>query len=252
MLLVADMDCLVIDRLAAFPAGLAAGQRQALADGRYPTYQLLIRLPAAAAVEVGKLGRFHFAAGCYCYTGSARRGMAARLARHLTLEQLSDLAGVSKAMLSQIEQNKVNPTVAVMLKIAAALQVSMDELIDVPTRSNIIRIIPASEERYTFLAEPDCTIRTLSPLNLEKNIEFYRITLEQGAEHSSEPHYPGTEEFLYVNRGRVRVTTGQQEADLSRGDHAAALASYEQALAALRALRKDDPGNEPCPRTPGT
>ncbi|MBW1644981.1 MAG: DUF123 domain-containing protein [Deltaproteobacteria bacterium] len=77
------MDCLVIDRLAAFPAGLAAGQRQALADGRYPTYQLLIRLPAAAAVEVGKLGRFHFAAGCYRYTGSARRGMAARLARHL-------------------------------------------------------------------------------------------------------------------------------------------------------------------------
>jgi len=143
---------------------------------------------------------------------------AARLARHLTLEQLSELAGVSKAMLSQIEQNKVNPTVAVMLKIAAALQVRMDELIDVPTRSNIIRIIPASEERYTFLAEPDCTIRTLSPLNLEKNIEFYRITLEQGAEHSSEPHYPGTEEFLYVNRGRVRVTTGQQEADLSRGD----------------------------------
>jgi len=143
---------------------------------------------------------------------------AARLARHLTLEQLSDLAGVSKAMLSQIEQNKVNPTVAVMLKIAAALQVSMDELIDVPTRSNIIRIIPASEERYTYLAEPDCTIRTLSPLNLEKNIEFYRITLGRGAELSSEPHFPGTEEFLYVNRGRVRVSTGQQEAELGRGD----------------------------------
>lgn len=143
---------------------------------------------------------------------------AARAARRLTLEQLSQLAGVSKAMLSQIEQDKVNPTVAVMLKIAAALQVSMDELIDIPTRSNVIRIIPASEERYTFLAEPDCTIRTLSPLNLEKNIEFYRVTLERGAELASEPHFPGTEEFLYVNRGRVRVATGQQETGLGRGD----------------------------------
>jgi len=143
---------------------------------------------------------------------------AARTARHLTLGQLSELAGVSKAMLSQIEQDKVNPTVAVMLKIAGALQVRIDELIDSPSRSNIVRIIPSSDERYTFLADPKCTIRTLSPLNLEKNIEFYKVTLEQGAELASEPHFPGTEEFLYVDRGKVRVTTGPQEAEVGRGD----------------------------------
>jgi len=143
---------------------------------------------------------------------------AVRAARRLTLEQLSELAAVSKAMLSQIEQDKVNPTVAVMLKIAAALQVGIDELIDSPTRSNIIRIIPASDERYTFLADPRCTIRTLSPLNLEKNIEFYKVTLEHGAKLASEPHFPGTKEFLYVNRGKVRVTTREQKAEIGRGD----------------------------------
>ena len=143
---------------------------------------------------------------------------ALRTERGLTLEQLSALAGVSKAMLSQIEQDQVNPTVAVMLKIAAAMEINIGDLVDAQTRHNITRIIPASDDRYTFLADPSCTIRTLSPMNMEKNIEFYRLTLERGAEHTSEPHYPGTEEFLYVDKGRVRVTTGDEQADIGRGD----------------------------------
>ena len=143
---------------------------------------------------------------------------ALRTARRLTLEQLSGMAGVSKAMLSQIEQDKVNPTVAVMLKIATALQLRISDLVDAPTRNNIVRVIPASDERYTFLADPKCTIRTLSPLDLEKDIEFYRITLEQGARLASEAHFPGTEEFLYLNKGRVRVASGEQEAELGKGD----------------------------------
>ncbi|MFW6163047.1 MAG: helix-turn-helix domain-containing protein [Planctomycetota bacterium] len=141
-----------------------------------------------------------------------------RTSRNLTLEQLSTMAGVSKAMLSQIEQNKVNPTVAVMLKIATALELSIGDLVDAPERSNIIRIIPASDDRYTFRADPSCSIRTLSPLNLEKNIEFYRVSLEHRAELDSEPHFPGTEEFLFLNKGRLRVTTGGQATDLGRGD----------------------------------
>ena len=143
---------------------------------------------------------------------------ALRTERHLTLESLSAMAGVSKAMLSQIEQDKVNPTVAVMLKIASALEINIGDLVDSPQRGNIIRIIPASDDRYTFLADPNCTIRTLSPMNMEKNIEFYRITLEHGAEMASESHFPGTEEFVYVNRGRVRLVTEDQATTIGRGD----------------------------------
>jgi len=156
---------------------------------------------------------------------------ALRTARRLTLEQLSGMAGVSKAMLSQIEQDKVNPTVAVMLKIATALQLRISDLVDAQTRSNIVRVIPASDERYTFLADPKCTIRTLSPLDLEKDIEFYRITLEQGARLASEAHFPGTEEFLYLNKGRVRVASGEQEAELGKGDSIRYRADVPHAIA---------------------
>ena len=141
-----------------------------------------------------------------------------RTARRLTLEQLSRMAGVSKAMLSQIEQDKVNPTVAVMLKIAEALELNIGDLVDSPTRSNIVRIVPASDERYTFRADPDCTIRTLSPMNMEKNVEFYRVTLEHGAELAAESHYPGTEEILFIAKGRVTVRSGEERAEIGKGD----------------------------------
>ena len=45
-------------------------------------YRLYIRLSAAVEVMVGRLGTFRFPAGDYVYTGSARRNLDARVARH--------------------------------------------------------------------------------------------------------------------------------------------------------------------------
>lgn len=67
------------------------------------TYQLLILLPRAVDVEVGRLGRFVFPAGAYVYTGSAVRNMDSRVQRHQArekglrwhLDYLSTLPGVS-------------------------------------------------------------------------------------------------------------------------------------------------------------
>jgi Uri superfamily endonuclease len=48
------------------------------------SYVLVMRLPQGVDLDVGKLGRFHFAPGWYAYAGSARGpgGLAARVSRH--------------------------------------------------------------------------------------------------------------------------------------------------------------------------
>lgn len=46
------------------------------------TYRLHIRVAALLTVTVGRLGTFAFPAGDYVYTGSARRNLEARVARH--------------------------------------------------------------------------------------------------------------------------------------------------------------------------
>jgi transcriptional regulator with XRE-family HTH domain len=145
---------------------------------------------------------------------------AARTSKKLTLDRLSDLAGVSKAMLSQIERDKVNPTVAVMLKIAGAMNLSIGELLDAPKAENIFRVIRESEKGYTYRSDASCNIRTLTPLTLEKTIEFYCLTLEEGGELVSEPHFPGTEEILYLSKGRMSVQSGEQTEELHKGDSA--------------------------------
>ena len=123
-------------------------------------------------------------------TKLAKKLKAQRAAKGLSLEQLSKTSGVSKAMLSQIEQNKVNPTVAVMLKITDALQVNLSELLEDSKRNHILRIISAEDKHYTYRADKLCTIRTISPISLEKNIEIYRITLEAGGKLAAVTRQP--------------------------------------------------------------
>lgn len=153
--------------------------------------------------------------------GQAHMGQRLRLlrtGRKLTLDQLSTMAGVSKAMLSQIEQDKVNPTVAVMLKIAGALKLPIGQLVEAPRPQRILRVIAASDKAYTFRSDPHCNIRTLSPLDLEKTIEFYRVSIAPGGRLASEPHFPGAEEIVYLAKGRLTVTCADQTTALSRGD----------------------------------
>ena len=53
---------------------------------------------------------------------------------------------------------------------------------------------------------------------LEKAIEFYRLTLEPTGELLSAPHFPGTEEILYLAKGRLLVTSGEQQVKINKGD----------------------------------
>lgn len=46
------------------------------------TYQLNIRLIADSHITIGRFGTYLFPAGDYVYTGSARRNLEARIARH--------------------------------------------------------------------------------------------------------------------------------------------------------------------------
>ena len=51
------------------------------------TYQLHIKIHKDINIRVGRLGQFLFPAGFYIYTGSAKRGMKNRLARHISKQK---------------------------------------------------------------------------------------------------------------------------------------------------------------------
>jgi len=53
----------------------------------FVTYQLNINISQPVTIVIGKLGTYHFPAGNFVYTGSAKRNIDARIARHLRAEK---------------------------------------------------------------------------------------------------------------------------------------------------------------------
>jgi mannose-6-phosphate isomerase-like protein (cupin superfamily) len=97
---------------------------------------------------------------------------------------------------------------------------SLGSLVDLPNATPTIDVIRADDRTYHYRSEKDCRIRTLSPLHLEKDVEFYEVVLRPGGVLRSSAHFGGTREFLTVGQGTVRVRSNNDEAELNRGDSA--------------------------------
>jgi len=137
----------------------------------------------------------------------------------LTLDGLAERSGVSKAMLSQIESDKVNPTVLMIWKIARGLEVELDAILKgswEPARK-------FSATRGTDVVTLDTSangphIKVFSPLSMAEDLEIYQLAFDPGTELVSGPHAPRSEEFITVLAGRVSVAAGDKQAELSAGD----------------------------------
>ncbi len=153
-----------------------------------------------------------------------------RSSRNWSLEDLANASGVSRSMLSQIEREQANPTLAVTLRIARAFGLSLGELLESPGAASTITVIRADDHTFHYRSDKDCRIRTLSPLNLEKDVEFYEVRLQPGGALRSSPHFEGTREFLTLQKGRLRVESGADVEELNTGDSASYRADIPHAL----------------------
>jgi transcriptional regulator with XRE-family HTH domain len=141
-----------------------------------------------------------------------------RLARGLTLEDLSRIAGVSKSMLSQIEREKANPTIAITWRLANALGVAIGELLaDVEKDIETIRIIDAHETPTLPGAHAGYILRILGPMELAGKYEWYELTLAPGGELVSQPHDPGTTEHLTLLHGSMELEVGNSKKKVKLG-----------------------------------
>lgn len=148
-----------------------------------------------------------------------RRVKKLRADRGWSLEELASTSGVSRSMLSEIEREKANPTLTVTFRIARAFGLTLQELIESAEASaSKIQVIRADDRAQVYRSDKQCEIRTLSPLNLEKDVEFYEVRLRPGGALRSQPHFEGTREFLTVEEGSVRIESDLDSEELAKGD----------------------------------
>jgi transcriptional regulator with XRE-family HTH domain len=140
-----------------------------------------------------------------------------RTERGLSLERLSQAAGVSRAMLGQIEQGKSAPTITVVWKIVRALDVPFSTLISDPTAARVT-IIPAARARMLRSRDGSFSSRALFPMDQPRNVELYELRLAPFGVEEADPHPPGTTENLVVANGSLEITIGGERALLVQGD----------------------------------
>ena len=141
---------------------------------------------------------------------------AIRTKKRLTLDAAAALTGVSRSMLAQIEKGEVNPTISVLWKIANGYKVSFTSLVeDGQQEVAVLRQAeakPLAEDEGRYVNYP------LFPFDDEHLFETYRIHIKPGGQLSAQPHLEGSEEYITVFAGQLRITVDGQNYELAMGD----------------------------------
>lgn len=146
---------------------------------------------------------------------------ALRHGQGLSLDELSRRAGVSKSMLSQIERNQANPTVAVVWRLANALGVGLSELLEGGKAATPAIVTVAAQATPSLRSEGGGhELRILGPIELAGQFEWYELLLQPGAALVSEAHEPGSREHLTMLSGTVEVASGDDRQRLKHGETA--------------------------------
>jgi transcriptional regulator with XRE-family HTH domain len=148
--------------------------------------------------------------------GERIRGL--RRGRGLTLNELAGLSGVSRAMISKLERGEKTPTLVVAAKVAGGLGVSLSQLVGVEERRRVV-VMPRA--RRTVVRDPGTGFerQVLSPSVGGRGIEFQKNVVPEGSTSGEiPPHRGGVEEYVVVERGRLRAVLGGEDYLLEEGD----------------------------------
>jgi transcriptional regulator with XRE-family HTH domain len=139
---------------------------------------------------------------------------ALRRARNTTLAQLAEETGISLSTLSRLESGRRKPTLELLLPLAKAYGVPLDELVGAPATGDP-RIHPRPFTRHGQTFVP--LTRYLGGLHAYKQVLPSRP--ESARECPDQNTHEGYE-WLYVLSGRLRLALGDRDLVLGPGEAA--------------------------------
>lgn len=138
-----------------------------------------------------------------------------RQKQKISIEQLSEMAGLSKGLISQIERDITGPSVASLWKIAKALNVTMNYFFD--EYDDLNQVVRKNERKKLIMRKSSRVYELLSP-NLKKQIEMLIIEIKPNENNTFELISHDGEECGVVIKGTLRVMSGNKVYDLNEGD----------------------------------
>lgn len=129
---------------------------------------------------------------------------AFRKLKKLSLDELSRRAGVSKGMLVEIEKGAANPSIAILCKLAAAMGLSVADIVDVASKPPV-HIVQAEDIPVLWTGEKGGSARLLAGTSGPDMVELWRWHMYPGERFASPGHPVGTRELFHVEKGMLQL-----------------------------------------------
>lgn len=141
----------------------------------------------------------------------------ARRERNLTLEELAAAAGISVAHLSRLEAGARQPSLDGLLRLAFGLGIPVNELVEESAGPEPGTVVRGAEA--PFYEGPALRFQPLVPGSGPAGLAAFKVVLP--ADRVDPQHQAhGGQEWLYMLKGRLRLTLGTERTVLEPGDAA--------------------------------
>jgi transcriptional regulator with XRE-family HTH domain len=150
-------------------------------------------------------------------TQLAQRVAAERANRGWSLAELAARSDVSRSMLSKIEREEASPTASVLVRIAAAFDLTLAELLT-ESAPQAERFLSASEQEVWVDPETGYRRRQIY-LSAQMPLELVEVLLPAGAKVTmAESAYLRIRQVVWLLKGRLSILEGDVRTVLKPGD----------------------------------
>ena len=148
----------------------------------------------------------------------AQRVLERRSELGLSLDQLSELSGVSRAMISRIERAESSATAVLLSKLCDGLGITLSGLMADVERPPHALTRRAAQPVWRD-PETGYVRRILSPARTGSAVELVEVVLPAGARvHYGKPPFLAYDQHIYLLAGRLSLSLGDEPLDLRTGD----------------------------------
>jgi XRE family transcriptional regulator, regulator of sulfur utilization len=136
----------------------------------------------------------------------------------LSLSDLSSQSGVAKSIISQIERNETNPTLATIWRLAHALDVSIEAMLQGAEEGPFIEHLRRGTTPIFVSDDGLCRLAVTGWLKTVDWLQWYDFQADPGGVLESTAHARGSVECLSVLEGDLELDVGGSIERVSAGE----------------------------------
>ncbi len=141
-----------------------------------------------------------------------------RKAYNLSLSELAEQSGVAKSIISQIERNETNPTLATIWRLSQALDVSIERVLASSEDEPFVEKQPRADTPLLVSDDGKVRLTIIGWIRTVEWLQWYDLRADPGGALEAEGHQRGSIESLSVLSGEAEVTVAGRVERVKAGD----------------------------------